>query len=337
MTVPDLPLVLTVLAALSLAARAARPTLRFKPGRKFKIVQFCDVQDNHDLDPRTSAAMNRLLDAEKPEFVVLTGDTVSTGECEDASQLQTAIAKIVEPMEARGIPWAVVMGNHDVDGLEQIGVDKSRMLEMYRSYPLNCNPHDPKGVYGTGNGLLQVLGSQSEQPAFGIWLLDSNAYAPSEIGGQELGGYDWIHTSQVAWYSKTSQAVERKLGRKLPSLMFFHICVPEFGLLAASERFTGERNEVECPAQVNGGMFAAALDRGDVLGMYVGHEHTNNYEGTWLGIRLGFSGSIGYHSYGLDSEDETVRNRIRGARVFEIDEANPAAYQTTYVYVGEVS
>ena len=118
--------------------------------------------------------------------------------------------------------------------------------------------------------------------------------------------------------------------------MFFHICLPEFVRLSASGNIEGERNEPECPSQINGGLFAALLERADVLGAYVSHDHTNTYEGTWLGVRLGFGGSIGYGAYGLDSEDESIKNRIRGARVFVIDETSPWTYETRYVVAGEV-
>lgn len=317
------------------ASTAAKPTLKFGSEKTFKIVQFSDIQDNHNLDPRTSAAMAKILDAEKPDLVVLTGDTVSSGEMDTPAQLKTAIEKLVQPMETRRIPWAHMMGNHDTDGLGKIGVTKAQMMAMYRAYGHNVNPPDPKGVSGVGNALLKVHGSKGGKAIFGVWMLDSNAYAPDEIGGQKLDSYDWIHSDQVAWYQQTSRAAEREVGRKLPSLMFFHICLPEFGLLAASGKIVGERNEPECPAQINGGMFAAVLDRGDVLGIYVGHDHTNTYEGSWFGVRLGYGGSIGYHSYGIDSKDEKVRNRIRGARVFEVAEGNPGKFESRYVYAGE--
>ena len=51
--------------------------------------------------------------------------------------------------------------------------------------------------------------------------------------------------------------------------------------------------------------------------------------------QLGFGGSIGYRAYGLDSKDEAMRNRIRGARVFVIDEATPRRYETRYVYASK--
>jgi hypothetical protein len=118
--------------------------------------------------------------------------------------------------------------------------------------------------------------------------------------------------------------------------MYFHIGLPELAALAASGKIEGENNEPVCPAQVNSGMFVALMERGDVLGVYVGHDHTNTYQGAKYGITLGYGGSIGYNSYGMDSNDEKVRNRIRGGRVFVIDENDLKTFKTYYVYADKV-
>lgn len=324
-------LVLFGVSGVAVAQPSPKRALRFAPGKPFKIVQFSDPQDDEQMDPRTIVGMCRILDREKPDLVVVTGDLVSTGDVANLQELKVAIGHVAKPMEDRRIPWAVTFGNHDLDGIGKIGISSQEMMNLYRAYEHNITPLDPVGVYGAGNGLLRILGSNGK-PAFGVWLLDSNAYAPGQVGGQKLGGYDWIRSSQIAWYVRESNAVERQIGKKLPSIMFFHICLPEYALLAATKNFTGERNEDECPSQINSGLFAALLDRGDVRGVYVGHDHVNTYEGSWYGIRLGYGGNIGYGTYGLPG-NETERNRLRGARVFTITESNPENYQSSYVLV----
>lgn len=314
---------------------APKIALKFKPNKAFKIVQFSDIQDGVHLDSRSSAAMGRIIDQEKPDLVVLSGDNVSTGGIANLADLKTAIAQVAKPMEARNVPWAIVMGNHDTDGLAKIGISKAQMFDIYRTYAHNINPEDPKGVYGSGNSLLKVLGTAGK-PAFGVWLLDSNAYVKKAYQGQQLDTYDWIRSSQIEWYIQQSKLAEQEIGAKLPSVMFFHICLPEFAQLAATKKYTGERNEDECPSGINSGLFSVLLDRGDVLGVYVGHDHTNTYEGTWYGLRLGYGGSIGYGNYGISSNIESEKQRIRGARVFAIDEKNPKAYESKYIYANDV-
>lgn len=317
-------------AVTATAASAAKPALAFGLNGMFKIVQFTDTQDGPAIDPRTVTAMGEILDDERPQFVVITGDCVDTGKCRSAEELKQAIEHIAAPMEQRKIPWAVTFGNHDRDNIAAIGVKQDEMLSLYTRYPCNLNRQSPRGVHGAGNANLLVSGSKSRTPAFNIWLVDSNAYAPAEIAGQKLGGYDWVRTSQVRWYSDTSAGLEKRYKRKIPSLMFFHIAVPEFRQLLGSGKFTGEKNEDVGNSHINGGLFAAALERGDVLGMFVGHDHVNTTVGDWFGIKLGYGGSIGYGTYGLPG-NETERNRLRGGRVFEISEQNPAAFATRYV------
>ena len=56
----------------------------------------------------------------------------------------------------------------------------------------------------------------------------------------------------------------------------------------------GERNEEEYPGPINSGMFPAMLERGDVKGVFYGHDHVNTYMGNYYGILLGYAGSTGF-------------------------------------------
>jgi len=232
-------------------------------------------------------------------------------------------------MEARGVAWAVTLGNHDEDNLSQIGVSKYEMLAMYMKYPHNINKKSPREVFGAGNANLLINGSTSGKPAFGIWLLDSNAYTPGEINGQKIGLYDWV--TQVKWYWDKSVALEKRNGRKIDSLMFFHIPLREYDDLRNSKKFTGEADEDFGPGVLNSGLFAAALERGDVRGIFAGHAHLTTIVGDWYGIKLGCSGSIGYQAYGFDNKPDAERNRLRGARVFTLKEKDPANFATRFV------
>jgi hypothetical protein len=95
---------------------------------------------------------------------------------------------------------------------------------------------------------------------------------------------------------------------------------------------TGERNEDECVGALNGGLFAAALDRGEVLGIFCGHDHVNDYAGDYLGVTLGYAASAGFAPYGLGGEDD---HRLRGARLIELDERWPRRLATRMVRASE--
>lgn len=312
---------------------APNEPLRFRDGR-FKIVQFTDPQDGPVFHPRTKAAMERILDAEKPDLVVVTGDLLSTGDFQNKEQVRASLEAMAQPMVRRGVPWAVTFGNHDCDALDRLGITKQDMMSWIRALPHNRNTDDPADVPGVGNNALRVLG-RSSKPALVVWLLDSHSYAPEEIAGQKLGSYGWIQPEQIGWYAQTSRAIEREAGAKVPGLMFFHIPLPEFGAMyAAGMANEGERNDDECPSLINSGLFGAILARGDVAGVFVGHDHVNTYVGTWYGVRLGYAGNIGYATYGLKGEE---RDRLRGARVLEIEKQDPRSFRTRYVLASSVN
>ena len=315
---------------LAVGAVASKPALKFRPDGTFKIIQFTDVHYSKNIDPRTAALMNKILDSQKPDLVVITGDCVFVDQCSTLDELRHAIDAIAQPMETRKIPWAVTFGNHDHGNLAALGINEQAMLFLYIKYPYNMNTKPPGEVYGVGNIVLLVNGSTSTKPAFAIWLIDSNGDAHLDINEKKVNGYDWIHLDQVEGYRKSSKDLENRFSGKIPSLMFFHIPLVEFGE-ASKAGGVGELNEKSCPSFINSGMFAAAIEREDVKGIFFGHDHNNTLVGDLYSIKLGYSGSIGYDAYGLEGKDDTERNRLRGGRLFDINESYPSAFKTSYL------
>jgi 3',5'-cyclic AMP phosphodiesterase CpdA len=326
---------------------------RFDRAGRLKIVQFTDTQDGPNTDPRTVALIRAVLDDQKPDLVVFTGDQL-TSASRTPDDVRKAIDNIVRPVDERRIPWLVAFGNHDEDHTPRSGLDEASMLRIYMSYPYNVNRAGPEGITGTGNMNLLVRGHHSDDPVFAVWAIDSGRYAPAKIAGQVLEEdallgwgwmptWDWIKHDQVSWYTRTSEKLERENGRKIPSLMFFHIPLQEFRTMYDNDAYkrahpelglipqhgvVGERNEDECPGPFNSGLFAAVLERGDVRGIFVGHDHVNDYVGNYFGIQLGYSANSGFATYGLGGPEN---HRMRGARVFQIDERDPAKVVTRMV------
>jgi hypothetical protein len=95
-----------------------------------------------------------------------------------------------------------------------------------------------------------------------------------------------------------------------------------------NHEIVGERNECVCSGPFNSGLYAAMPQRGDVKGVFVGHDHINDYVGNYFGIYLGYSANAGFGTYGLDGPE---KDRMRGARVVVIDEADPEHFETYMV------
>ena len=128
----------------------------------------------------------------------------------------------------------------------------------------------------------------------------------------------------IEWYRKTRDSYEEKLGRLIPSIVIQHIPVPEvFELLDEVKKGTkgavqGFRNHKgkwytlnkdkvnadgfmkESPADPmeNSGEFAAMSEKGDVVGIYFGHDHINSFNGKINGIDVGYTQGAGFHIYG---------------------------------------
>jgi hypothetical protein len=66
---------------------------------------------------------------------------------------------------------------------------------------------------------------------------------------------------------------------------------------------------------VNSGLFAAFVERGDVVGAFCGHDHLNDYEATLHGIRLVYGRATGHGGYGRAGFP-------RGARIIELREGS---------------
>ncbi|MET4589713.1 metallophosphoesterase [Arthrobacter sp. 754] len=107
--------------------KVPKPTLAFRPDGGFKVVQFNDTQDDEQTDRRTIELMDKTLDAEKPDFVVINGDVINGG-CDSELEVKQALNHVVQPMESRKIPWAVTFGNHDEDSVARTGMTEARML-----------------------------------------------------------------------------------------------------------------------------------------------------------------------------------------------------------------
>ncbi|WP_236586969.1 metallophosphoesterase family protein [Brevibacterium casei] len=317
-----------------------RGELAFPASGAFTIVQFNDTQDSHTTDVRTTELQNAVLDDAKPDFVVINGDVIDGGP-KTVTEVKQAINNVVLPMEQRQIPWALTFGNHDEDSTGKTGFDEADMIDFISQYRYNLNTTGAD-VTGTSNQVVTVSSSTGDDDAFAIWLLDSGRYAPKEIAGQSLEGYpnwDWLRFDQIEWYARASRALEERAGRLVPGLVFQHIALHEHRMMwyssidfrgesahpAAKKKHSivGERNENECPGPFNSGMFNAMLARGDVQGLFVGHDHINTYSGNYFGIELGYSPSTGFGPYGLPGEK---RNQLRGARVFTLEEGVDGVY-----------
>jgi len=276
--------------------------LRCREDGTFTIVQFTDLhwQNGEPEDWRTRDLMERILDAERPDMIVFTGDIIYGGGCADPlASVRDAVAAAV----ASGLPWAAVLGNHDGEG----AATRPELMQTLAELPGFVPGSGAEGVDGVGNTVICVEDKSGATMA-ALFLLDTGDYAPLP----SFDGYGWIRRSQIEWFLAQSHRLREGNGnRSVPSLVFFHIPLPEHDQIWKSQICYGSRHEVPGCPRVNSGFFHAMLEAGGVMGAFCGHDHLNDYWGELGGIRLGYGRATGYQTYGW-------KTFPKGARVFRI-------------------
>lgn len=263
-----------------------------------------------------------VLDLERPDLVVLTGDVVGGYDSRDSVE---GMRRAVAPIEARGVPWAFAFGNHDDEG----PASRLELLSALQEHAGCLAVRGPEELPGAGHYVLRVGSSRGEALAAALYVLDSGG--ANESG---TGDYAWFSSAQVSWYLSTARALAAEYAtvasaaaepgtvraERLPALAFFHIPLPEYEEVWRTRTCLGFRHEPVCAAAVNSGLFAAFLEAGDVMGTFVGHDHVNDFEGELWGVRLCYGRAGGYGSYGRDGFRRGARVvRLReGERGFEV-------------------
>ena len=188
-------------------------TLQFQNG-KFKILILSDLQDTNEPQQETTDMITAAITKTEPDLIVLLGDNIAGWwKGVDKTQTDEAIAKVAEPIENSGIPFALVFGNHDHEGLasEENGYEeeaaKEYILHRFQLYG-GCLATEGEEMTGVGNYNLTVKDSAGEKDIFNLWFMDSNPYTPDEEGG----GYGYVHEDQTEWYKKTSDALKAQNG-----------------------------------------------------------------------------------------------------------------------------
>jgi len=285
----------------NLNAFGQKRELKFDQNGEFKIVQFTDMHLQTDVAQTVYDLAKEIVEMEKPDLVVITGDVTFQKSVED---LLNGLANIFADKK---IPWVTVLGNHDTES----GTPAKKFTEIYRSLPYNLNS-TTSGIKGETNYIIPIAGKDNKQEAL-LYFFDSNTY--NTLKGKVDGSYGWIEFSQIDWYRKQSAGFTKKNnGTPIPSLSFFHIPLPEYKSLWDKDSIgcIGSKHEKVCSASINSGMYTSMLECGDIMGMFVGHDHVNDYIGNYNGIAM---------AYGRFSGTKNIYGDLTpGARVIVLKE-----------------
>lgn len=311
-------------------------SLKFTKG-KFKIMQIADVQEDFPPSPDTIRLIDAAAEREKPDLVIFTGDQIQgySGCYKDDTynKVRAVIGEYVAPLVKRGIPFTITFGNHDDDCV----VSKGAQLELYGEHE-GFVMGEARSKDDPATHFIKLKDSEGEKDIFALYLIDSNKKEPD-------GAYSPVKKEQIEWL----EGVREKNGY-LPALAFQHIPVPEFyniikkvpfwtkgaveayksrkntfWLLEGDEGFMGETPAVP---EINNGEFDSLKSHGDILGLFVGHDHNNSFVRKLEGVDLGYTQGAGFNTYGPGEK--------RGVRIFELDEGDLRKYKTYTVTAGEL-
>ncbi|MDR2267792.1 MAG: metallophosphoesterase [Christensenellaceae bacterium] len=295
----------------------------FVTDRDFRILQVTDTHVGAGFmsvkkDAWAINAVKDLVNYVKPDLIIITGDMIysdftRTGNINN----MTATRLFARAIENLGVYWTVAFGNHDSDVYARF--DRDEIATYYESSEL---PHcifqrGPDNIFGYGNQVVNVKNT-SGTITQSIFVFDSNQY---RTGFRT--DYDNIHEDQIEWYKNEVLRLDAYNKQKgatetLQSLAFFHIPMKEYRTawheyIAAGSTDTenvqyvygiaGESDKIVWSSDHDDLLFETMIELGSTQGVFVGHDHLNNFSIMYNGgagdryIKLTYSLSIDYLAY----------------------------------------
>lgn len=311
----------------------AKP-IRFRNGQ-LKIMHITDTHLASDNIDMSLCLIEQALDNEKPDIVVMTGDNVSA-ESDRASLFENS-RRLMQVFEKRNIPLAAAFGNHDSES----GIaTREELMAVYNEFQCSHSVDEGDIMDGCGTYNVPVLASDSDEVRFNLWIFDSGDY-------DHEGKYANVSEEKIEWYKEKSKAYEAMYGKKVFSLAFQHIIVPEvYAALKKVKHGTpytykgiydhdgyyrfdpkginyGLFHEPPCCGAINHGQFDALVKRGDCLAVFSGHDHTNAYGIRHKGVDIVNSLSTRY-------QDDCFSTQY-GYRMIFVDEKDTSHYTSKSV------
>ncbi|KAI0397043.1 Metallo-dependent phosphatase-like protein [Xylariaceae sp. FL0594] len=356
-------------ALFSLLIKASNATvqerLTLTPDKGFQISIFEDLHFGENAwdqwgpqqDINSVKVINKILDKESPDLVVLNGDLI-TGENTFHENSTTYVDQIVGPLVARNLRWASTYGNHDWD----YNISGSTILQREKKWKnsltgSNARFHDDR--LGVSNYRLEVYDTEcgnltSCVPALLLYFFDSRGgfrYQEKDSAGNKLGQPNWVSEEAVDWFSK--DAVQwNGVKHSIPSLGFVHI--PPYASYALQKagvdpnRQPGINDDVPLAPQAQGWCadgtnngtcsyggqdkpFMEAISQAPgLMALFSGHDHGDTWCYKWdrrlpdiditpeNNVTLCFGQHSGYGGYG---------NWERGSRQVKVTKKGLAKYE----------
>ena len=331
-----LALVMCIAVAVPAFAADTAAELKFGDDGKFKIMQLNDTQDMILKDVAEVKLIMASIEQENPDLLVFNGDQLTDFfPGANIKGLKKCLSNLFDIIDSYDIPFILTFGNHDHDYEDMWPIEEQ--MAFYKQYE-NCIV--PEDGFNAGTYNVPVKSSDGSKVAFNIYMMDTNnKRADSDL----LTGYEGVRPEQVEWYKQKSDELKAANGGEVVySVAFQHIIVPEVydalkkvdtkklfsyeHIINKGEYYMfdpdgvnfGTLTETPCSGYENDGQFDAMVEKGDVLAMYTGHDHTNGFGVRHKGIDISNTVSTRYNGDAFSSQ--------YGYRIIDIDENDTSKY-----------
>ena len=293
--------------------------ISFTTNEEFRVIQLTDVHIgggflSYKKDLMAMNAVAAMIDAQKPDLVVVTGDITYATPQAGSFNNRFGAELFAQLMESLGVYWTLTLGNHDSEVYSYYSRESVADIYTDEKYTHCLFEKGDEQVDGMGNSVITVCNPQGIITQ-ALITLDSHSYTDEDPLGVKWI-YDNIHPNQVSWYEQTvKQLTARNVSKgsdsaePVSSLLFFHIPLVEYRdayneYLANGSKDTenvkhlsgniGEKEPyVYCGAGEDG-LFEALSG---TKAIFCGHDHLNNAIMEYKGVRLCYGMSVDYLAY----------------------------------------
>ncbi|HHX72688.1 MAG TPA: metallophosphoesterase family protein [Clostridiales bacterium] len=289
-------------------------------GDSFLIMQVADAHldflNDGPPEEHTLKLISDAIDTQKPDLVISTGDLLSSQVSEHT------LRGFCEFMAEKKQRWAFVFGNHDAE----YGAPAPMLEQILLNDPWCIYEHGDPSIKGYGNYVINIW-DKNDMVKWTLYMMDSGAGNKT----RNIGGWDYMDHTQVYWYAKTRDTINARYGPH-SSLFFFHIPLPEYHEVWNTKTCLGSKNESICAPKINSGLFTAMLEDGGAKGVFVGHDHTNDFVGELYGVRLCYGRGTGFRHNGRGGYGK--EGFLHGVRMIKLGMGPEKRNDfTTYLYL----
>lgn len=300
----------------------------FTADRELKIMQLTDVHIagswlSAKNDKMAMNAVASMIQAEKPDLVVVTGDISYPVPLALTINNKASAEIFASLMETLGVYWVPIYGNHDTESYSLC--TREDLSEFYGGDTLKycLFQSGDENVDGYGNSVINIKNGDGVITQ-SLYLIDSNSYPETSFMGL-TGGYDNIHENQIEWYKntyeklnsentayieklydgdETAKSAALESFGLIKSLVFMHIPPVEYAYAWEEYQkggdvtyYYGAQGENVCHPEQDDMFFETMVEIGGTKGVFCGHDHINTYSIEYKGIRLTYGMSIDYLAY----------------------------------------